>query len=189
MANLVKFVVFLCTAILLGLFTAQAVLDGRIRIFSEKSGPWRSWPAAGTPDADPYTKAHFLARRKLALSRFEVIEFESRRDDSRRALDGRCDYRLEGKMPTARWWSLTSYSKNADPALPSPQSISSFDTVYEQDSVLRVTVSNSARTGNWLKPSSTGAFMLVMRIYNPATLTDGTSYKGALLTIRREACR
>ena len=51
---------FLITGIGAGLATASQVIEGNVGRFSVNNGPWRTWPSAGSPNIDPYTRERFL---------------------------------------------------------------------------------------------------------------------------------
>ena len=70
------------------------------------SGPWTAFPASGTPEADPYSRARFAREGGIPLGRSEGIVFTATRDSAGRSLSRRCAYRIDGPMPAARFWTL-----------------------------------------------------------------------------------
>ncbi|MFN9806961.1 MAG: DUF1214 domain-containing protein [Betaproteobacteria bacterium] len=75
-------------------------------------GPWATTTLAGSPDADPWTRARVALAALLALNRSETMYYLAHTDSEGRALRSRCRYRVEGVPPAARWWSVTAYSED-----------------------------------------------------------------------------
>lgn len=96
-------------AVVLGLGSAWLSLRGPG--FSEAAmPPWQLSLAAGSRDADPYTRARVALWGLLALSRDESLYYVAVVDQKGRPLRSRCRYRIEGPVPEGRWWSLTAYA-------------------------------------------------------------------------------
>ena len=96
-------------AVALGLGSAWAVL--RLGATTgPAAGPWRASLLAGSPDADPYTRARVAIGGLLALSREETMYFLATADSRGEPLRSRCTYRVVGRPPAARWWSVTAYA-------------------------------------------------------------------------------
>ena len=67
-----------------GIWSVDKVLD-RFEGFGElRVGVWSAYPAAGTPDADPYSKARAARKAYLALGTAEGLPFYARSDNSGR---------------------------------------------------------------------------------------------------------
>lgn len=77
-----------------------------------RAGPWATTTLAGSPDADPWTRARVALAALLALNRSETMYYLAHTDSQGRALRSRCRYRVEGVPPPARWWSVTAYSED-----------------------------------------------------------------------------
>lgn len=191
MKNLLKFIFFLVASAAFGIYSAQFLYSNANSLLARTSGVWSSWTPAGASAVDPYTRAHFLTRGKLPLSRFEAIEFEATRSQDGEPFEQECAYRLEGKMPLVRWWSLGAYSGSGQPveaALPDA-AVTSEDVVYEADGSIKIVVSRTPAAGNWLRPPAEDGYRLILRLYNPASVVGSNGYAGALLSVARGACR
>ena len=97
--------------IVLGIGTAWwAIRNGGATQSLVKVGPWETNLLAGSPNADLHTRARVAVVGLLALGRDETIYFVARTDSAGQALRSRCQYRIDGLAPPARWWSLTAYA-------------------------------------------------------------------------------
>ena len=97
--------------IVLGIGTAWwALRNGGAAQSLVKVGPWETSLLAGSPMADPYTRARVAVVGLLALGRHETVYYVARTDSTGQALRSRCQYRIDGLAPPARWWSLTAYA-------------------------------------------------------------------------------
>ncbi len=191
MKNLVKFAFFLIAAVAFGMASAQQIFEGKVGLFVQRSGSWITWPAAGSLQTDPYTRSHFLTRGKLPVSRFEAVEFEARADDTGKNLDADCIYTLKGRMPTARWWSLSSHvlTQRQDQSFEPEPVLSSMHAIYDEDDTISIKVARNPQPGNWLQLPESSDFRLILRLYNPVGTRDKGTYSGALFSINRETCR
>jgi len=77
-----------------------------------RTGPWATTTLAGSPEADPWTRARVALAALLALNRGETMYYLAHTDSEGQALRSRCRYRVEGVPPPARWWSVTAYSED-----------------------------------------------------------------------------
>jgi len=190
--GVVKLAAMLLVGALLGLVTAWLAVTGRYGLVSQSKGPWTIWTSAGTPQIDPYTRAHFLLDGRLPFSNFEALEYEARADSGGRALDGRCVYRLAQAPVKARWWSLSAIpretARGAGAAEPEAAAIQSQRAIYEADGALKAVLSPEARPGNWLDTTGLGAFTLVFRVYNVEPSARSQPLSLELPSIQREAC-
>jgi hypothetical protein len=73
-------------------------------------GAWLTDPLAGNTKADLYTRARIAVTGLFALDKSETLYFVARQDDKGQALRSRCQYRISGVQPAARWWSITAYA-------------------------------------------------------------------------------
>lgn len=155
----------------LGLASAWAVLRPSA-VTGTAAGPWRASLLAGSPDADPWTRARVAIGGLLALSREETMYYLAAHDTAGRPLHARCAYRVDGVPPAARWWSVTAYAD--DHFL--------FDAPGRRFSVNGETARLDARgrfafaTGpaapadaslDWLPTPGDRGLRLVLRVYNP----------------------
>lgn len=155
-------------------------------------GPWEFAPRAGSPDVDPYTRAATAVRGELPLGIGEGMTMVARVDSAGAPLDAGCDYRVEGQVPGARFWSLAVF----DPAgrrLDRPgtrHALTSSEVLRGQDGALAVDLSHEVHPGNWLPLVERGAFRIVLRLYDTPLSASATALAaGDLLAIRRLGCR
>ena len=72
-------------------------------------GPWSTSLDTGSSEGGPYLRARIAVHGLLALSREETVYYSALRDSDGADLVGNCSYRLEGRDPPTRWWSITAY--------------------------------------------------------------------------------
>ena len=159
----------------------SAALTVRIAAYAEstRAGAWRVNLAAGGADAGLYTRALVAVVGLLALNREETLYYLAEQDDSGRALDAQCAYRVSGTAPSARWWSITAYGGDYF-LFPSPNRRYSFNMKsVEPDAQGRfaMVTGPSAREGRWLPTPGSGRMVLALRLYNaaPAIARDAGS--------------
>lgn len=143
-----------------------------------RSGPWETWPKAGTEAADPYARATLARAGALPLELADGIAFTATQDANGRALDGRCDIRLSGSLPQARFWTLTATDgqgrliENAADR----SGFTSAEVVWNRDGTLDVVLGPRARPGNWLPTGARDRIELTLRLYDtPVGLANRTS--------------
>ena len=188
MRFLVELLATLVIALALGLASAWYMVDApRIGL---GVGAWQAVPAISSATADPYTRARIARTGEIALGAGEGLVFFADGDDRGTAFDGACDYSVSGETPTARLWTLAAVDR--DGRLPAPAtgriSLTSREILRDLDGRFTVTVSASARQGNWLPVEPKGAFRLVLRLYDtPLALSPGNGM--TMPQIERGACR
>lgn len=190
MGGLTKFTVVAILAAFAGVYAAEALRSGGYEIFERQLGQWQTWPAAGTPSADPYTRGHFIASGRLPLSRFEALELEARHDAAGQPLSSDCTYRIAGTLPPVRRWSLSSY--NVDEAqnthASSNSTLNSLQVQSKPDGQVELTLSVFPVTGNWLHPNGEGNQTLLLRLFNPTYSAGRDTIATAPLAIERLSC-
>jgi hypothetical protein len=180
----------LALAAALGL--ASAYLAARYLVSGDAAatnGPWVTNLAAGAPAADPYTRASIALTGLLALSKEETIYYNATQDSAGEALDGRCSYRIEGRDPDARWWSLTVYGSDHF-LIDTPgnrYSVSKTSVVRNGDGTFVVRLSTIEEAGNWVATSPDG-FQVTLRLYNPSTAVANDPATVPLPAIVKEGC-
>ena len=178
---------FLIAGIGTGLATATQVIEGNMGSFAANSGAWRTWPAAGSPNIDPYTRGHFLAHGRLPMSTFEAIEFLATSDSEGRSLDASCNYTIAGPMAAARWWRLTArQSERVEDG--EDAAILSQTALMEANNQVRVTASAEPQPGNWLRLRDTLPLELSLTLFSPSNSIKGANAAVLLPRIVRESC-
>ncbi|CAA0088029.1 Uncharacterised protein [Starkeya nomas] len=156
-----------------------------------RSGPWETWPKAGTETADPYARAALARAGELPLELADGIAFTAAVDANGRALDGRCDIRLSGSVPQARLWTLTATDaqgrliENAADR----SGFTSTEVVWNRDGTLDVLLGPRARPGNWLPTGARDRIVLTLRLYDtPVGLANRTSDAPQMPNLVTERC-
>jgi hypothetical protein len=107
----VGLVLLYLAAVPAGLASAWWTLK-RVDAFGSAAGAWRVSLLAGSAEADLYTRARVALGGLLALNRSETMYYIAGTDSSGAPLRSRCSYRIEGRPPPARWWSVTAYAED-----------------------------------------------------------------------------
>jgi hypothetical protein len=131
-------------------------------------GAWIAWPKSGTADADPYARAVFARSGELPIERADGLAFEASSTDNGTSLDGRCETRIAGRLPSARFWTLTVYDSRGrlidNPA--ERYGFNSTEIVWNQDGTFEIVAAPRARSGNWLPTGNRDRIVLVLRLYD-----------------------
>ena len=130
---------------------------------------WTAFPDIGTPNADPYSKARIARQVVLSLGRAEGLAFSAQQDSSGQPLMAECRYRIEGKVPVARFWTLHVTDRHGVPLESregEPAALHSIGLLrLAGDSVL-IAIGPHPEPGNWLPLSGTGAMAFVLTLYD-----------------------
>ncbi len=152
-------------------------------------GPWRASTRVGSAQADAFLRAAVALNGLLALNHEETIYFTATADDAGHALSGRCRYRVVGRDPDTRWWSLTVYG--ADRFLvPNPaHRYSATRNTVSRDSagVYTIRLGGTAQPGDWIALPA-GRFILTLRAYNPGPALAARPREAQLPAIVAERC-
>ncbi|MCC2113786.1 MAG: DUF1214 domain-containing protein [Hyphomicrobiales bacterium] len=181
----------LTVAAVIGLgLTYIAIEHGRL-FGAVRAGEWSAWPRVGRYDSDPYTRAKLTRSREIPLGAGEGLAFVAVTDADRQPLNARCDYRLVGRTPAARLWTLTVY--RGDGGLMKTAlgryGFNSREVLRRPDGGFEIVLSPMARPGNWLQTEPDGAMKLALRIYDTPLTTGADFTEAALPRIIRERCR
>jgi hypothetical protein len=169
--------------LVLGLWTTQAALKGTLPISVDRIGPWRTPARAGGADADVYARARVERSGEIPLGLGEGLRLAAAVDSDGRSLDAHCLYRVGPHAPPARYWTL---SVEDDAGFPVENAAGRY--VLRSSEILRtpdggfwVSLSSRAQPGNWLPLGGPGAFVLALRLYDPALtgLNAGADAVGA----------
>lgn len=153
------------------------------------NGPWQTNLLTGSASADPYLRTYVAATGILALNKNETIYYEANRDNAGEPLDGNCSYRIDGKDPEARWWSITVYGTDhfLVPNAAQRYSVSKNTVVRGADGAFSVRLSTTQEEGNWIATTKNG-FELTLRLYNPGEAVRERPDAVPLPSITKEAC-
>jgi len=153
-------------------------------------GPWHTSLLTGSSESGSYRRAIVALHGLFALNRGETIYYTATRDDAGGALGGDCTYKIVGRDPPARWWSITAYGAD-DYLIASPSNLYSVSTnsiARHADGSFVVTVSRNASAADQIAVGD-GAFSLTLRLYNPAASVAADPAHVPLPAIRKVACR
>ncbi len=189
-----NFALFVGIALLVGVTTSWYMIEHGSSFTTVRTGPWVSWKRAGTPDADPYTRARASRHVSLPLSGNVARTFEARTDSAGQRLHSSCDYAVEGTGLDEGWWTIAVYDDRGF-LIPNPAErygFSSSTIARTADDSFLLTLSRDARPGNWLPTGGAGRLVLVLTLLEPAAgadLNDQAAGTPRLPVIRRVACR
>ena len=158
----------LAVAAAVGLGATYFALSRGAAFGALRIGAWTAWPKSGTQDADPYARASIARSGRLPLALGDGVTFLAKTDDDGRRLDGRCDVRLAGITPTARFWTLTLSDLDGQLVANSLHryDFTSQEVVRRGDGSFVITVSPRASPGNWLPTGGIDRYMLALRFYD-----------------------
>jgi hypothetical protein len=169
----VKIILGILVAIILGsaigIGSALLVFEGGVNASGVSNGAWRTNLSAGSRQADMYTRAWIALHGLFALNQSETIYFQASTDDNGQALSGDNVYRIEGKAPDSRWWSITVYGAD-DFLIPNElnrYSYSGNSVSYGPDGKFTIYLSKIQKPGDWLPLGNQKKFNLSLRLYNP----------------------
>ena len=152
-------------------------------------GPWKTSLYAGTSEGGPYLRAQIAVHGLLALNRQETIYYTAATDSDGNALSGNCLYRIAGRDPPTRWWSITAYGAD-DFLIPNAAArypVSMNSVARRADGSFTITASKDAAAANWI-PLGDGPFNLSLRLYNPQAAVAANPVHVALPQIRKVHC-
>ena len=173
----------------LGLGSAYYAVRSLSADSSITNGPWTTSLTTGGADADSYTRSFIALTGLFALNKDETIYYGAHTDSAGAPLDGRCSYRIEGRDPDARWWSITLYAKD-DFLIPNASnrySIGKSNVARAADGTFVIRLSGTPETNNWIATSPNG-FQITLRLYNPGPTVKNNPAAAPLPSIVKEAC-
>ncbi len=187
MSELVRITVAFVLSILLGV-TSLFALSGDNGMGVVRVGAWRSWRKPADPDSWPYVRLHFLLDERLPPSRFLKMIFIAENDDEDRTLTAECIYRLQGRLPPVRWWSLHIEAAEGKSPARTAHSLTSEDALVMPDGALTVMVDRAFQPGNWLATPKKGHFRIILVLYGVSPLLRERMNTLKLPRIIREDC-
>lgn len=182
----------LTIAVALGIgfgLSAFALNDGRF-FGGNAIGPWVSWPDAGTPQPNPYTRAHLTREAALPMGRAEGLQFIATNDSEGRPLDRACTYRLIGHVPVSNFWTLVAVDENwINLAAPdSEPALRSSEIVRDNNGALNIAVGTALAAGNWLEITGEGPFTLALSLYDTTAFSGLGAGNDTMPVILRRGC-
>ena len=143
-------------------------------------GPWVAQPDAGLVHSDPYSRARLALAEILALGRSEGIAFTALRDSSGKPLLGVCRYRIAGKLPAVRAWTL-----HAEPRTPG---LNSFEALFGPSGGIEILAGRRPEPGNWLQTGTGHAPSFTLTFYDTRLAAELGGKNVSLPSIDLLAC-
>jgi hypothetical protein len=175
----------------IGLGATWLAIENGVGFGAIRAGAWVAWPRIGSMDADPYSKAVVARAGAVPLGLGEGLSFVATTDDQGRPLERSCSYRLTGRTPTARLWTLTlhDFAGGLLPNAADRTGFTSGEVLREPNADFSIALSATPQPGNWVPVSGTGPFVLVLRLYEtPVSASSSSTDPSMLPRIERIGC-
>ena len=160
--------IFLAAGALAGLASAVATIELYSATPVEPASPWQSWDVSPGSKIRPYALDHYLMAGRFPPAAGQMREFAAQKASDGGALNGACNYVLAAKAAPPLWWTLAAFSGSSSNAV-SNTVITADTAVIESDGSIRLAVSRSPVSGNWIKPPSASSFTLLYTIAEPSS--------------------
>ncbi|WP_309084094.1 DUF1214 domain-containing protein [Chelativorans sp.] len=183
--------VTLAVAIGGGAASAWMILENVPPVGAVAAGPWTAFPDAGTPEADPYSRARFTREGGIPLGRSEGLVFTASRDSAERALRRACTYRIEGTIPAARLWTLHAADPSGMPLAPKGRrqaALHSGMILHREGVPFAITISPHPAPDNWLAVTGSGPMQLVFTLLDTPVSTGVSLGELAMPDILQVRC-
>jgi hypothetical protein len=176
-----------------GLASAWYMIEAGSRLSTRTFGPWVTWPTAGRPEADPYTRAHVVRNGLLPMSSTLELMFRAKTDSSGSRLTSACDYAIVMEEFEPVWWHLAVFDGQGRlvPNAAERHAFTSTTAMREPDGRTAIVLARDARPGNWLPSGRSNRVVLVLTVQDSNWATaihDGGTPK-AMPEIVRTGCR
>ncbi len=182
----------LVASIILGVFAFYLSIRNRAGMPIGR-GPWATSSIDTRPVGALFGKARMAISGIWALPASEAIYFNAVADSSGAKLMQSREYRIEGKDPACRWWSLTVYDGTRRCLIPNAlrrYSISKSTVTRREDGSWSVTLSARQSEQNWLPLSQSGdSFVICLRCYQPDSAMLANVASAELPQIHPEGAR
>ncbi len=155
-------------------------------------GSWTAFPDAGTPDADPYSTARRARDGELPMGQAEGLPFFAKTDSDGRTLSTRCNYRINGKVPAARFWTIHTASPSLIALETKPfrnDALHSRQLLRAPDGSFSITVGPDPAPGNWISVTAAGSMVMVLTLFDTQIASAVTSASEEFPNIIRIQCR
>lgn len=167
MGFLLKLLLSLAAALVLGVGSVYVVID---RINADRAvqiGPWSFMPVGAGSAPTLYDRAINAHTGFLALNTNDALYFTAATDGAGEPLTGACRYRVEGAEPAAQAWTLTAYDEAGKLIPNEARRYSVANTVGGGRAI--VTVAARREDGLWLPVEAGKPFVLVLRLFGPTS--------------------
>jgi hypothetical protein len=190
MSRLVSILVVLFGGAALGLASARAVLERGLSTTLVTVGSWVVRGGADLASADPYARAEAARSGTIPLASGEGVVLQARRASDGTELTARCVYTVSGATPAARFWTLGLFGRDGRPvANPAGrESFGSMELTRDAAGDFTIVVAATAQPGDWLPAPPSGAFTLLLRLYDTPIGASSALTPAQVPTITRRAC-
>ena len=191
--KIIKSIVGVLLLLLVAVIAGGGVAIYKIRSWKNNSNiSIGSWQTIGK-DKDVNSNdllpiAQIAVYATFPLKKSEVIYLTATTDSEGNTLDAQHDYVITGMKFDARYWSITAYDEDGFLIKNSVERYSyNYENVqYGADSTsYKITLSPTAKTGNWLPTGAAKKVLLAIRLYQPADQLRNNLTEAALPVIKR----
>lgn len=190
-ARVIEVIVVAAIVLAGGLGSSWYMVEAGSRLTTASFGPWMTWTSAARPDADPYTRAHFVKAGTLPVSTEVQRTFVARTDSAGDRLHSSCEYAVEGRVPKADWWSLAVFDDRGRliPNAAERYAFTGQTLALSKPGMFAVILAREARPGNWLPTGGAGRLALTFNIADIRRPENEATIEPALPVIRKIKCR
>lgn len=154
-------------------------------------GQWTGYPQAGAGRADPYARARAARTSDVPLGTAEGLVLTATRDTDRALLSGSCSYRIAGRAPAARLWTLRVAEAGGgeiDLRPDLPADLNSRSVLRGPDGSFRITLAKAAQPGNWLFLEHDGPIRVILTLYDTTAAASVGLADVTLPTVEKVEC-
>ena len=184
--------VFLAISLGGGIASVWYALNSNSSFGAISIGSWTAFPDAGTPDADPYSTARRARDGELPMGQAEGLPFYAKNDSEGRTLSTQCNYRIDGNVPAARFWTMHPASPSLIAQKNEPfrnDALHSRQLLRAPDNSFSIALGPDPAPGNWISVSATGSMVLVLTLFDTQIASAVTSASEEFPAIIRINCR
>ena len=183
--NFLKALLSASLGAVLGLTATYYSVERGLGFGAVQAGPWTVWPRSGSPEADPYARATLARTGELPLGLAEGLTFIARGDSSGAPLSNDCIYQIAGQMPPARFWTLSTATRDGGLIANSAgrYGFTSAEILRAAGGAFSITVSRGVQPGNWLPLGSADGFLLVLRFYDTPVSATASALNAAIMPL------
>ncbi len=194
MKNFFSFLIFAGVSLVLGLGSANYLINDGFALVVSQAGPWKTWVNAGGLAADPYTRAHIARSGQLPITSGSGLTFFATADSEGGGLSSDCEYEIIARPLAALWWTIAVYDENGKliPNKAARYAFSSQNLTILPDGTQRIALASQARPGYWLPSGKGHDLTLALRVIRPLAVDQGqdaaAANANAMPIIRRVSC-
>lgn len=174
----------------LGLWSAWLAVRSPAPVDTITLGAWQAWPNAGTPDADPYSRARQARTGEIPLGSGEGLTLLALTDGAGDDLTASCDYTIDGQTPPARLWTVALEDRDGQVIgmRDGAAALASDTLLRAADGSFEVVLSQKPQGGNWISTEQATRFRVVIRLYDTTARTGTELTTLEMPRITRGAC-